>query len=108
VTTGRVADWIHARSPAPPPQLLARIDALVDVDAASASVADALLDATERAMRDLLRQGCLTRDSALELLAIDALVTYAFEAAADDPDTLDARTQAALARISALAEPYEG
>ena len=33
-------------------------------------------------MRALLPDGCLTRQSALELLAVDAIVTYAFEAAA--------------------------
>jgi len=58
-------------------------------------------------MADMLRVGCLTRDSALDLLAVDALVTYAVEAAADDPDRLDARTEAALARIAELAKPYD-
>lgn len=68
--------------------------------------ADALLDASATAMADLLRDGCLTRESGFDLLAVDALVTYAFEAAADDPEQLDARTRAALSRIAALAEPY--
>ena len=68
--------------------------------------ADALLDAAETAMTDVLRDGCLTRESGLNLLAVDALVTYAFEAAADAPDQIDARTDAALSRIAALAEPY--
>lgn len=67
---------------------------------------DALLDASATAMAEVLRNGCLTRESALDLLAVDALITYAFEAAADDPEQLDARTRAALATIAALAEPY--
>jgi len=54
----------------------------------------------------VLGDGCLTRDSAIDLLAIDAIVTYAFEAAADDPERLEARTRGALERIAALAEPY--
>ena len=70
------------------------------------AVADALLDASATVMADVLRDGCLTRESGLDLLAVDALITYAFEAAADDPEQLDARTSAALSRIAVLAEPY--
>jgi hypothetical protein len=58
-------------------------------------------------MAQALRDGCLTRDCALALLAVDAVVTYAFEAAADDPERLEARTEAALARIADLARPYD-
>ena len=71
-----------------------------------ASAADALLDSSEAAMQRLLVDGCLTRESALDLLAVDALVTYAFEAAADDPAAIEQRAQRALARIAALTEPY--
>lgn len=112
MTRGPLADWIRTRRPAPPPPLLARIEALsgavADVApmAPAAPVADVLLDAAERAMRGVLHDGCLTRDSAIDLLAIDAIVTYAFEAAADDPELLDARTRRALERIAGLAEPY--
>jgi hypothetical protein len=72
----------------------------------AAEPSDALLDAAEMAMAEVLRDGCLTRECGLDLLVVDALVTYAFEAAADDPEQLDARTAAALSRIAALAEPY--
>jgi hypothetical protein len=34
-------------------------------------------------------------------------VTYAFEAAADDPEHLEDQAVRALARISALSEPFE-
>jgi hypothetical protein len=57
-----------------------------------AAAADALLDVADAVMRDVLVAGCLTRERALDLLAVDALVTYAFEAAADDPARLDDRT----------------
>jgi hypothetical protein len=65
--------------------------------------AETLLDAASTAMASLLTDGCLTRASALDLLAVDALVTYAFEAAADEPEQLDARAKQALARIASLA-----
>jgi hypothetical protein len=101
-----LAEWIRTRSPAPPPDLLARIDALTANVSVSSTPADALLDAAESAMDAVLQSGCLTRDSALALLAVDAIVTYAFEAAADDPATLEPRTQRALQRIAALVQPY--
>ena len=65
-----------------------------------------LLGAAREAMAALLQDGCLTRPSALDLLAVDALVTYAFESAADEPQRIDALAHHALATIAALAEPY--
>ena len=103
---GAVAAWLRARSPEPPSQLLARIDDMLAAHPPAGPTVDALLGVAETAMTGLLCDGCLTRESALDLLAVDALVTYAFEAAADDPETLDARTARALARIAALAEPH--
>ena len=81
---------------------------MVSQPALTAMPADALLDAAAAAMADVLRGGCLTRSCGFDLLAVDALVTYVFEAAADDPQQLDARTGSAMARIAALAEPFDG
>jgi hypothetical protein len=101
-----VTDWLASRDPAPPRELASRIAAMAP-RATELSRADELLDAGEVAMRTVLHEGCLTRSSALDLLAVDAIVTYAFEAAADDPDQLEERAAEALARIAALAAPYE-
>ena len=68
------------------------------------TAAAALVAAGEAAMTAVLREGCLTRDRALDLLAVDALLTYAFEAAADEPGALEALAGEALARIAALAD----
>ena len=103
---GLLSAWIRGRSPAPPPDLRSRIEALAARARGTTIPTDALLDAAATAMADVLGDGCLTRESALDLLAVDALVTYAFEAAADAPEQIDARTAAALWRIAALAEPY--
>jgi len=100
--------WIRGRSPAPPPHLLSRIEAMAANAPRAATPADALLDAAAAAMADVLRDGCLTRSAGLDLLTIDALVTYAFEAAADDAQQLDERSGTALVRIAALAEPHDG
>ena len=104
-----LTDWLASRTPGPPPQLMERITSIIvrthrSVDAVPA---DALLYAGEDAMQTVLADGCLTRPSALDLLAVDAVVTYAFEAAADDPEQLEDRAAEALARIAALAAPYE-
>jgi len=100
--------WLASRTPAPPPALASRVRAMTGASGGPAMPpADALLAAAERAMQSLLRDGCLTRASALDLLAVDALVTYAFEAASDEPQALEARAGEALARIAALAEPYD-
>ena len=104
---GPVSAWLRGRAPVPPPQLVARIDALTATIADRDASADAFLEAAEAAMGTVLRDGCLTRQSALDLLAVDALVTYAFEAAADEADQLENRAVRALARIAALCEPYD-
>jgi hypothetical protein len=105
---GPLSGWIRGRSPAPPPNLLSRIEALAARAPRTAMPADALLDAAAAAMAAVLRNGCLTRTAGLDLLAVDALVTYVFEATADDPQELDARAESAMARIAALAESYDG
>jgi hypothetical protein len=43
------------------------------------------------------------RDSALDLLAVDALVTYAFEAASETPETLESQAASAIIQLSAAA-----
>lgn len=68
---------------------------------------DALLDAGIDGLERMLRSGATTRDAALDLLAVDALVTYAFEIAVVDErslSTLDALAAEAMMRIAALAD----
>jgi hypothetical protein len=44
------------------------------------------------------------RESALDLLAADALATYALEAAAETPATLEDRALDAMNRLTAIAD----
>ncbi len=99
-----VGDWLAALQPAPPPALAERLKlALAHVAAQAVDrVPEACLDAGEHLMDELLATGSTTRGSALDLLAVDALVTYAFQAAADSPERLEARAARAMARIAAL------
>ena len=100
-----VAEWIRARSPAPPPAFTALVIASLgrrgDDDASR--VVDCCLDAAIALLERLLAGDPLDRSEASALLAADALVTYAFEAAADAPDRLGDRAAEAMERLAALA-----
>ena len=97
--------WLAERTPPPPNVLRARLGELLDRQAGAgpSEPADALADAAERVLTQLLQDGCATRHSALDLLVADALATYAFEAAAEQPERIVARTERAMVRIAALA-----
>ena len=106
-----VGEWLARRTPAPPPALRARVEhALAESAALDASAAtDACLRAAERMVDELLGGNCTSRESALDLLTADALVTYAFEAASESPADLAARAGEAMRRIASLgAAPREG
>ena len=99
-----LARWLDARRPAPPAGLRARIDAALgaELHADAPDVTETCLAAAERLVRALLDDDATARDSALDLLAADALVTYAFEAASDRPQQLPARAADAMRRIAIL------
>ena len=103
-TAPTVGDWLLALQPTPPQALASRLsEVLAPYIALSADhVADACLTAGEGLLDRILTSGSTSRGSALELLAVDALVTYAFQAAADDPSQLEPRAARAMARIAAL------
>jgi hypothetical protein len=97
------ADWAAARSGEAPPALAQR---LRDLFAAhpeweSLSHVEAFTNAAEWLTRRVLESEA-SRPVALDLLAADACITFAFEAAADDPASLGARAAATQARLSAL------
>lgn len=71
----------------------------------SSNAHEAVLATAESLLAELLALDCAGRDRALDLLAVDAMVTYAFEAAAESPDTLSTRATTAMSAIAALAAP---
>jgi hypothetical protein len=99
-----IGEWLATRAPAPPAQLMRRVrDALGDALEDDARFAhDRCVDAAERLVAQLLRDGRTGRESAPDLLAADALVTYAFEAAAGDPIGLVDRARGTMARLARL------
>ncbi|HSJ25124.1 MAG TPA: hypothetical protein VK929_10670 [Longimicrobiales bacterium] len=100
--------WLSERSADVPESLLARMERAVDDVALDhhgvqddAGVADVLAAAAVLCLREAAAD-CDVRDAALPLLAADALMTAAFEAAAgvDDPAT-------ALQALRALCDEYD-
>ncbi len=97
-----LGEWLDERTPAPPPRLAARIGAVlgdrVTRDSNQAPVL--FVDAAEELLRDLLARPSAGRASALDLLTVDALVTYAFEAASDAPETVSDLSTLAMTRLA--------
>ena len=63
--------------------------------------ADDLLRAAENLLDKILASQCENRDSALDLLTVDALVTRAMEIAARDPESLAELPEVTMKRIAA-------
>ena len=101
-----VAAWVASRTPDAPAPIAARIaDALAEPAIATAPRAEACLAAAESILARLLAErvtGTRSRDAAIELLTADALATYAFEAASDEPAALPALARGAIARLARL------
>jgi hypothetical protein len=101
-----VRDWLAHREPSPPRVLRERIEALaIPVRDDDPDPVAALLAAAESSLARLSQCAADDRATALDLLAVDALVTYAFEMAARSPDRIPALSAGAMSRLSAVASP---
>ncbi|MDQ8145343.1 MAG: hypothetical protein P3A32_04805 [Gemmatimonadota bacterium] len=98
----RAEAWVAVAGADAPPHVVARVSevlrALPDADQ---PVADALLDAAAHLLDEVLAERARgsAREVALDLLAADACVTWAFEA---EPTAVGARAEAAMARLAAI------
>jgi hypothetical protein len=81
VTRTELAAWLDTRRPAPPPAL--RQHLMEFVQDAPGNLAQHLADAGVALLGRVLSRPEGGRELALDLLAADALVTYAFEAQAE-------------------------
>lgn len=99
-----VGEWLVSLQPTPPAALATRLSELLAPFESEPveRVSDVCLEAGERLLEALLSSGSTSRGTALDLLAVDALVTYAFQAGADQPQLLEARAARAMERIAAL------
>ena len=104
-----VRDWIVGRCAAVPADLTTSVLAALgrDADASEARTGELCLAAATRSLTDLLSRERYGRDSALALLAIDALTTFAFEHASESgggPAALRSLAQHGAHTMSQLAE----
>lgn len=85
---------------------MTRLDAVLGdaLDEPEDRATELFLAAGERLVAGLLSGERTSRDSALDLLTADALVTYAFEASGARPDGIDELADDAMARIASLAD----
>jgi hypothetical protein len=67
---------------------------------------EAFIAASEHLLRRVLVGGAVARENALDLLAADACVTWAFEAAADDPRSLAAFAESSTKGIALIAAEF--
>ncbi|MGH9422303.1 MAG: hypothetical protein ACRD3J_20160 [Thermoanaerobaculia bacterium] len=89
--------WLASREPVAPPKLVERLEAIIGDDAMNGSAGAEIL--LERGI-STLRSALSDRDGALDLLAADALITYAMEAAAEHCSTMDQTAAEAIERIA--------
>lgn len=106
--------WLHSRVPAPPDGLARRIETALPESAGSdpGGVAERLTEAAltilthlghdETRQPESAGQSGRVSQAALDLLAADALVTYAAEAAADECQSFAATTDAMIARLAGI------
>ena len=99
--------WLETRAEPAPASLRPRLaDAIGAVKAHGETLGDVLSHAGERLLAKLLAEGCGDREAAPGLLAADALVTYAFEAAAENSShsaqAIDESAARAMFRVATL------
>ena len=98
--------WVASRTPVAHERIAARVREVLAAHPAweSAPVADALLSAADALLANVLKERLgEPRTAALDLLAADACVTWAFVAAADAPGTLGERAASAMKRFTEAA-----
>lgn len=101
--------WLEDRLVTVDEELATRIRSAVPAAALTAPVvhgSEALGVAAATALSALLAGGCETRASALDLLVVDALVTYACEVATEGEGPVDvaARTDFVLQQVASVSQ----
>lgn len=101
MTPRTAVEWVGQAHPEAPPALVARVRAVLEAHPTwgALGVVDALLEAADALLKEVLKDGEAGRDRALDLLAADACVTWAFEVAADDPASLGEKARATMQRL---------
>lgn len=102
-------EWLQSRRPSPPLKLLDRVELAVTPlsDDSTMSRSEILATAATAMLAPLVGPGApevsRNRDVAIDLLAADALVTYAIEAATEDCGAIGQNIDRVIARLASLA-----
>lgn len=89
------AAWVAARGAGVPPALADRVRS-------AAAQSNDLVNAAAETLNHVLHAEKMTRSQALDLLTADALATYAFERAAEQPASLVTLANDAMRQFGAL------
>jgi hypothetical protein len=82
VTRAELATWLDERTPDVPPVLRQHLNAFIDSGRRGEAMPEHLARLGRAALERVIARGQGGRELALDLLAADAFVTYAFEAQA--------------------------
>ena len=99
--TEQPTHWLSRRTPAPPAELATAIRAALKskTDDKDPSPTE-LLEAAQALLEKVLKDECAQRESALDLLTADALVTYALEIASEKAASLRDFPEYAMDRLA--------
>ena len=99
-----VRAWLADRNPAPPPALSERVLERLGDDASAPMerVAEACAANGVRTVESLVSTDCSARHHAIDLLAADALITYAIEHAAEHSADFAGDMDGLIARVAAV------
>lgn len=106
-----IREWLSTRTPAAPAPLRDRLDAILGerADASAAAATQVFIEAARETLDELLAARRFERDGALDLLAVDALMTFAYEHAAESglaSAVLEQLTRDGVARLAPLARAH--
>jgi len=105
MTRASVKAWLHFREPEPPADLAAKlaqcVDAAPEAVLAGGSVAEVMGALGTWLLSAAVDGQRLAHDSAMDLLAADAFVTYAFEAASEEAADVAVLATRLLQRVGA-------
>jgi hypothetical protein len=96
------ADWLSRRTPSPPEELASAIRSALDARRSPNKEDPSpteLLQAAQLLLERVLANECAQRESALDLLTADALVTYALEIA-NEKGSLSAFPELAMEKLA--------
>jgi hypothetical protein len=97
------SDWLSRRAASVPEELASAIRAALKtkIDSGEDPTPIELLEAAQTLLEKVLANECAERESALDLLTADALVTFALEIATEKASALNEFPETAMSRLAA-------